>query len=218
MENGVPGALTRRSVDRSLHRRRAAYENEVERLVAASLQLIREQGRLEPRVSEIVAAAGLSNQAFYRHFQSKDELLLAVLDEGVRLLAGYLRHRMERAPTPEAGIREWIAGLLEQALNSEAAAATRPFAVSRARLAELFPEEVEASERQLTQLLRDAIAAASGAPPDSPADAAAERDADAIYTLAMGWVQRRLAQPALVSRGDAEHIVDFALRGLRKQS
>ena len=65
-------------------------------------------------VSEIVRAAGLSNQAFYRHFRSKDELLVAVLDKGIRLLGSYLRHRMETAATPEQKIRRWLAGMLRR--------------------------------------------------------------------------------------------------------
>src|SRR4029077_20090602 len=99
-------------------------------------------------------------QAFYRHFHSKDELLLGVLDEGFRLLASYLAHRVERATGAEAKIRAWIGGVLEQALQSDAAAATRPFAVSRARLAELFPDEVAASEHELVASLRGALAEA----------------------------------------------------------
>jgi AcrR family transcriptional regulator len=180
----------------------------VSRLVAASLELIRESGALEPRVSEIVARAGLSNQAFYRHFRSKDELLLAVLEEGVAILEGYLANRMEQAQGAEARVRAWLAGMLEQALDTEAAAATRPFALSRARLAELFPAEVEAAESRLTAMLRDALRDAAGADP--------ERDAETLYDLAMGWMQRRLAQPGRARREDAEALTAFALHGLRR--
>ena len=127
-------SLAARSIDRTLERRRAAYADEVERLVAASFALIRDTGQLEPRVGEIVRAAGLSNQAFYRHFRSKDELLVTVLDEGIRQLAGYLSHRMDAVASPVGKVRAWIAGMCEQALNREAATATRPFALSRTRL------------------------------------------------------------------------------------
>jgi AcrR family transcriptional regulator len=210
------GPVAARSARRALVRREADHDDAVRRLVAASFALIAETGSLEPSVAAIVRRAGLSNQAFYRHFRSKDELLLGVLDEGFRLLAGYLAHRVAGAAEPRAKIRAWIGGVLEQALQGDAAAATRPFAVSRARLAELFPDEVEASERELIRPLRDAIAAAvaegelPGADPD--------RDSDAIYTLAMGWVQRQLAQREPVRRDEAEHVIDFALGALRRQA
>ncbi len=221
-KNTVPAARSRphlgpvaaRSARRALARREASHDDAVRRLVAASFALIRETGSLEPSVASIVERAGLSNQAFYRHFESKDELLLAVLDEGFRLLASYLAHRVENAAGAEAKIRAWIGGVLEQALQGEAAAATRPFVVSRARLAELFPDEVEASERELCAPLRAAIAEAlaSGALPG----AEPERDAVAIYTLAMGWLQRVLCQRETAPRAEAEHLVEFALGALRR--
>jgi len=208
------GPVAARSARRALELREARHDDAVRRLVAASFALIRETGSLEPSVAAIVERAGLSNQAFYRHFHSKDELLLGVLDEGFRLLAGYLAHRVEGAADAEAKIRAWIGGVLEQALQGEVAAATRPFAVSRARLAELFPEEVAESERTLIASLRDALAGAvaSGALPGADP----ERDASAIYTLAFGWVERKLSQREEASRAEAEHIVEFALAALRR--
>ena len=84
--NAASPSLTSRSVERTLARRRATYADEVRRLVESSFELIRRRGQLEPPVSEIVQAAGLSNQAFYPHFRSKDAVLLAVRDDGVRPL------------------------------------------------------------------------------------------------------------------------------------
>ena len=192
-QNHNLGPVAKRSARRAIARREADHDDAVRRLVAASFALIAETGSLEPSVAAIVRRAGLSNQAFYRHFRSKDELLLGVLDEGFRLLAGYLARRVAGASEPSAKIRAWIGGVLEQALQGDAAAATRPFAVSRARLAELFPDEVEASERELIRPLRDAI-----------------------YTLAMGWVQRQLAQRGPVRRDEAEHLIEFALGALSR--
>jgi AcrR family transcriptional regulator len=199
-------------VERALRSRRASYEDEVRRLIAASFALIREGGALEPRVSEIVRRAGLSNQAFYRHFRSKDELLLAVLDEGVTILEGYLEHRMASASSAEDRVRAWIEGMLEQVLDPAAAAATRPFALSRARLADLFPGEVAESEQRLTAMLRDALHETGG----TLRSADAQRDAESLYDLALGWMQRRLAQPGLATRADADALIEFALHGIRR--
>jgi AcrR family transcriptional regulator len=205
-------SLALRSVDRSMEQRRNAYEDEVRRLIDASSKLIGQTGCLEPRVGEIVAEAGLSNQAFYKHFRSKDELLLAVLDEGIRELASYLGHRMAKARSPERRIRQWISGLLEQALQPGAAVATRPFALSRARLAELFPAEVKASEQQLTEMLLEAIREAREVGDLGVVDP--ERDAELIYNLAMGWVERKLADPETTRRSEAAHLIEFAMNGL----
>jgi len=201
-------------VDRGLEARRAAAEAEVARLVEAALVLIQRTGRLEPRVSEIVREAGLSNQAFYRHFRSKHELLVAVLDRGVALLADYLAGRMASADTPAGRVREWVRGILAQALHPRGAEATRPFVLSRGRLAESFPAEVLASERRIAALLHGPLAEGTAAGELASPDP--ERDAEALYWLAMGWVQARLASPASASASaaDGDALERFALAGI----
>jgi AcrR family transcriptional regulator len=215
--NGNPAAgtavsLADQAVDRSLADRRSAYQDEVRRLVEAAFVLIERTGELEPRVGDIVRKAGLSNQAFYRHFPSKHALLVAVLDEGVRMLASYLAHRMAGVASPTARVREWLRGVLEQALSPKSAAATRPFALARGRLARAYPQEVAASEAQLTALLRDAIRA--GVESGELPHADPERDAEMLYHQALGWVEARLADPQPPARDAAERLVEFSLHGL----
>ncbi|MER3452341.1 MAG: TetR/AcrR family transcriptional regulator, partial [Acidimicrobiia bacterium] len=78
-----------------------------------------------PRVADIVAEAGLSNETFYRHFPSKDALVVAILEDGTERLASYLAHQMAKESTPEGKIRSWIEGVLSQAVDEDVAAATR---------------------------------------------------------------------------------------------
>ena len=92
------------------------------------------------------------------------------------------------------------------------AAARDPFAVARARLADRFPEEVAASERELARAAarrdrrRRRRRQLPGADP--------ERDAEAIHHLAMGWhAARGSASRAQPQRADAEHLIRFAVRG-----
>jgi len=213
-EPGRPrGSVLDRAVDRALSRQRAAYEREAGRLVAATLRLIRERGVLEPSVAAIVRAAGLSNQAFYRHFRTKHELLVAVLDEGIRLLAAYLEQRMAAATEPEAKVEAWLRGVLEQGLHPRGAAATRPFAVQRGELAVHHPEEVARSERQLREPLREALEAARAAGSLPHVDPA--RDAETLHHLAFAWLEARLAEGEPARRADADRLVAFALAGLR---
>lgn len=211
---GGPRSRALRSVDRSVERRRVTYENEVRRLVDAGFALVQRTGKLEPTVGAIVSEAGLSNQAFYKHFHSKDELLLAMLEEGIQRLRSYIEHRVASASTPRERVRNWLTGVLEQALSDQGAAATRPFAISRSRLSERFPAEVEEAEARLMALLREEIEAGTGSG-DFP-DADPDRDARMLYSLAMGWVERRLLDPTPADRADAEHLIDFALHGLAR--
>jgi AcrR family transcriptional regulator len=208
-----PGSVAERALQRSLGARQAAYAGEVRRLLDAAFRVMRESGGLDPRVEQIVRAAGLSNQAFYRHFRSKSELLLAVLDDGIHQLHAYLAQRMAAASTGEARVREWLQGMLAQALHPRGAAATRPFALARGRLSEQFPGEIEKSETRLTALLRGALeqAVAEGSLPHADP----ERDAHALYDLALGWMQRALATKE-PDRAGAEALLAFALGGLRR--
>ena len=210
----APKTAADRAVVRSLEVRRAAYAAEVAGLVEAAFALIRETGEVEPRVSEIVRRAGVSNQAFYKHFRSKHELLVAVLDEGIRTLAEYVAHRMEKTGSATEAVREWLRGLAEQALDPDAALATRPFALARGRLSESYPEEVARSERQLTAPLRDALERAVDRGELPNADP--ERDAEALYHLAMGWMQARLLDPTRVARADAEQLEAFAMAAVSR--
>jgi AcrR family transcriptional regulator len=73
VENAVP--VEEILADRTLAERRGAYAVEVRRLIDAAFSVMRESGDIDPPVRDIVKAAGLSNQAFYRHFESKDELI-----------------------------------------------------------------------------------------------------------------------------------------------
>ena len=213
-EKGAPRSRALRSVDRALERRRIAYEDEVKRLVDAGFALVQRTGKLEPTVGAIVSEAGLSNQAFYKHFHSKDELLLAMLEEGILLLRSYIEHRVAAGSTCHERIQNWIEAILEQALSAQGAQATRPFVISRARLSDRFPREVEEAEERLTAILSEEIrqGVLAGELPDSEP----ERDARLLYNLAMGWVERQLIAPSSDPRADADHLVAFAQNGLAR--
>ncbi len=108
----------------TLARRGEGYASEVRRLLDAGLDVMRRRGTdARPRVADIVTAAGLSNDAFYRHFKSKDALVTAILDDGALRLRGYLEHQMAKARTPEGRVRRWVQGVLAQA-DQEVAATT----------------------------------------------------------------------------------------------
>jgi AcrR family transcriptional regulator len=207
MQNTVPTevGIADRTVARSLAARHEAYSDEVRRLVDAGYAVMRRSGTVEPRVGDIVRAAGLSNQAFYRHFQGKDELLLAVLDDGQRRLVGYLEHRLAAVDAGREQVKVWIEGVMEQARNRDAAENTRPFAIGGARLADRFPEEIRHSRELVLAPLRAAIEAAGGD---------RQQDADAIYELVMGSMNEALVQRVTPSDEDVAHLVDFALKGI----
>ena len=120
-ENNVAARLAQRA----LAKREAGYRSEVRRLLDAGLEVMRRCGtNSRPRVADIVTAAGLSNEAFYRHFPSKEALVAAILEDGTERLRTYLVHQMAKEQAPEAKVRRWVEGVLSQAVDEDIAATT----------------------------------------------------------------------------------------------
>lgn len=60
-------------------------------LKEAGREVFRRDGYVHARVSDIAAAAGLSNGAFYRYFTDKEHLMLVILDDFLRQYRDYIR-------------------------------------------------------------------------------------------------------------------------------
>jgi AcrR family transcriptional regulator len=206
--NSAIEQLADRAVERTVATRRAEYGAEMRRIAEATFALIERTGSLDPSMREILAETGLSTQAFYRYFSSKDELMLALLDEGRRRLVDSLQRRMARATTPAEQVRAWIEGVLAQASNAAAAARTRPWVLSEQRLSELFPGEQEASVELLIALLRGPIA---GLHDDRQADGG--DPANLVYQVTFAVLRSHLVARTKPDAGETRTLVAFCLRG-----
>jgi AcrR family transcriptional regulator len=204
--------LVDRAINRTMAARYAAAAAEIERIVEATYRVIARTGSVDPPMREILREAGLSTQVFYRHFPSKDELMLLLLDDGRRRLADYLRHKMERAGDPVGAIGAWIEGTLAQAADSEAASRTRPFIANLGHLQEQYPDEHRESVQVLVRLVEEAIAEAAAAGQLTSEDPHA--DAMVIYHLAQGSMEFHLRERSAPPPDEVAHLVAFALRAL----
>jgi AcrR family transcriptional regulator len=202
--------LTDRAIERTVAARRAEYGAEMRRIVDTTFALIERTGSLDPPMREILAETGLSTQAFYRYFSSKDELMLALLDEGRRRLVDSLQRRMARAAKPPDQVQAWIEGVLAQASNAAVAARTRPWALSEQRLAELFPREHEASVELLIDLLREPIARLQGRGKKA---AAGQDAATLVYQLTFAILRDHLVARTKPDARESDALVAFCLRG-----
>jgi AcrR family transcriptional regulator len=213
---GRPGdqPLRERAIHRGLADQYAQASDEVDRIVEATYRVIEREGSVDPKVRDILAESGLATQAFYRHFASKDELLLVILDDGRRQLADYLVHRMEKVASkgPLAEVRAWILGILAQAADEGAAARTRPFTVGNHRLGERFPEEQAASVALLIDILAGAIVRAVDAGEIGTVDAS--RSARFVYLVAVGEMEAHILAGTSPTRADTDAVVAFSLRAL----
>jgi len=116
-ENAVtpPRDVAARVAANTLAKRGLHYTDEVRRLLDAAFAVMGEHGTTaRVRVADIVARAGMSNDTFYRHFPSKDALVVALLEDGTERLASYISHQMGKEVTPQAKVRRWVEGVMSQ--------------------------------------------------------------------------------------------------------
>ncbi|HEX7095628.1 MAG TPA: helix-turn-helix domain-containing protein [Acidimicrobiales bacterium] len=207
--------LVRAAIERRLAPRHDAYAAEVQRLVDATYRVIERTGSVDPTVRDILREAGLSTQAFYRHFRSKDELLLVLLDDGRRRLVEYLAHRMAKQATAEGQVRAYVEGVMAQAVDQAAASRTRPFVVQQDRLADRFADAQRQSIELLVELLVPPLAALRATDADTDPDLdALRRDAWSVYLLAFASMEQHVRDRTRPARAEIDHLVSFCLRAV----
>lgn len=172
-----------------------ASGDDVRRLLDATYAVIARTGSLDPQVRDVVREAGSSNKAFYRHFPSKDALLLALLDDGWRRLLDDLRRRMSRAADDRGRVEAWVRGVMAQATNAGAAERTRPFVAGMARLEAVAPEQVRRARAGLVDVLP-----------------MVGRDAQATYDVTFGAMQRHMLAGTRPTPAEVDHLVTYVLR------
>ncbi|CAK9101158.1 Uncharacterized HTH-type transcriptional regulator in lacX 3'region (ORF3), partial [Durusdinium trenchii] len=72
-----------------------------EKLVQAGHEIFYREGFLTVGLDRLLNEVGCSKQTFYNHFESKDDLIVAVIDEHHRWWSSELRDRIQRAAGPD---------------------------------------------------------------------------------------------------------------------
>jgi AcrR family transcriptional regulator len=192
---------------------RDSGEAEVRALVNATFDVIAETGSLDPSIRAIFDRAQLGRQVFYRNFESKDELLLVVLDESRQIVARYLAKRIAKVDEASAKLRAWIDGVMRQAQDPEASRRTRPFALTGRRLEARFPAQYARSQSALTKLLEDVVR--EGVEDGVFESRQPTEDAQIIYDAVFLRQNRHLLLRTSPSRKTVDDLHDFAVRALR---
>lgn len=72
-----------------------------EKLIQAGHEIFYREGFLTVGLDRLLNEVGCSKQTFYNHFESKDDLIVAVIDEHHRWWSSELRDRLQRAAGPD---------------------------------------------------------------------------------------------------------------------
>jgi len=199
--------LADRIARRALEKRGATYSSEVRRLLDAGMAVMRRSGTgARPRVADIVAEAGLSNDAFYRHFPSKDALVAAILADGSDRLRSYLAHQMGKATTPRDAVRRWVEGVLAQAADADIASATLAVLWNAGGVDEGLASGHSSMNEPLAELLRAPFAELGSAAPDI--------DASLACYATIGKLSDYLRRGVRPTRAEIQHVVAFCLRAI----
>jgi AcrR family transcriptional regulator len=163
-----------------------------------------------PRVADIVAEAGLSNDAFYRYFASKDDLVAAIVDDGARRLVEHVEHQVAKSANPREQLRLAVETVMKQASDPEVAATTRAVIGNATRPVTGTPHGVVQLIEWLADVVLDPVTQLGSADPRTHARLAA--------STAVSTMQWYLWSEATPSRRDVEAVVAFVLAGVEAGS
>lgn len=197
--------MVQAAVDRALAKQRADATREVEAVLDAALRVAERVSPAAPRVADIVAEASISNQAFYRYFGGKDDLMRAVYERGIARLHSYLEHQVSKETEPAAQVEAWIRGVLTQVTDRQAA---RQSAAIVRQLGRQADRDEDGLITEVAALLAGPVAGAGSAAP--------ERDAELIGEAVFGVLRRHARHGTAPDPAECDHVVGFCLRGLTR--
>jgi AcrR family transcriptional regulator len=202
-------SVSERVAARTVADRRRQAEDEVLVLLEAALTVLRRAGASGLTVADVLAEAGLSTRAFYRHFQSKDALVLAVYEQEADRRHADLQARIDAAPTPRAALETWIDEMLALGFDTRRARRTRVLRAEGGRLQADFPDEFA---KILAGAVDPLVAVLRGFP-----DADPELDAWSIYAVTWRLVEGKLRGDAIDRPSARAHVLRFCLPALGLQ-
>ena len=154
-------AWAERAADRSpsVQRSRARSLQQARVIIDAARRLIAEKGE-NFTTQELIKEAGVALQTFYRYFGSKDELILAVIEEMIAESCDLWRAHAQGIDDPVERLRSYVMSALAS-LAVEDGPNARFIASEHWRLSALFPEEVALATKQFSDLAAVDIAEAT---------------------------------------------------------
>jgi AcrR family transcriptional regulator len=181
--------------------RMAKYRAEKEAIMRAAYDLIQRNGSKETSVHDVLRETGYSTRAFYRHFRSKDELVLEMYRVDSDRVAEALVAAVASAPTPIDALEAWIDQNLAVVYDGRrlrhAAVLASPEVASADGYTEAYLTGLEAHRAPLVELLREGRQ--SGAFPYAEPEA----DAVAIQAVVGAHVRNRLLHADGLTRAEA---------------
>jgi AcrR family transcriptional regulator len=197
--------------------RRFESEDELRLLLDAAMVVMGRNGYVDASVADILTEASLSTRSFYRHFESKDQLLCALYRREAENAAARLNAKVDAAPSPRAALDAWIDEILSLGQHRAKAARVRVLGSPGAMRAEGYVEETRHASKLLMAPL-EALLAAGAADGSFPL---AEPPADADLIRSVVWAAAGLSpssEGATPRPEVARRVRSFCARALGAES
>lgn len=146
-----------RTVERSLRVARERAVSRGNKFIAATTELLRSTGKADFTVQEVVNRSGMSLRSFYQHFATKDDLLLAILEESVRQYLAVIRPQVEAESDPAQQLRVLLRGVFGSPESDDPA--SRGLVLFHWHLADTRTDEFAATIAPQVELIEEIIAA-----------------------------------------------------------
>lgn len=191
----------------------AKYRAEKDAIMRAAYELIQRAGSRETSVHDILRETGYSTRAFYRHFRSKDELVVEMYRVDSDRVAEALAAAVASAPTPLDALEAWIDQNLAVVYDARrlrhAAVLASPEVASAQGYPEVHLAGQEAQRAPLVELLRE------GKQYGVFPFAEPEADAFAIQAVVGAHMRARVQQAHGLTRAEARaHTLGLFRRAL----
>jgi AcrR family transcriptional regulator len=205
-------AWQQRALQRSLADARSRSVERLSLFVDGARQLAAETGDASFTVQQVVQRAGQSLKSFYRYFESKDALLLALIEEDTRIGAELLAEWVTREDDPLERLHVYVSGLFAFLAMGEATYVGMLLQEQR-RLEQVDPDAMATALAPFIDLLEALLADAGAAGEVRPGDW--RRDATTVFNLSL--LQFHTLGPGArreEAAEAAEYLWSFCTRGL----
>ncbi|MGZ5397324.1 MAG: TetR/AcrR family transcriptional regulator [Mycobacterium sp.] len=180
-------------------------DQERSQLLGAAKEVLDRSGWWGFKVESVLKQARLSTRSFYRHFEKKSDLLLALLERELGGATVHLRRVTATDASPSERVRAYISATIDMAYVEELAKPSSLFAAHWRELLPEYPDAIDRCTQQMIAPLAEAIEDGVKSGDFVSTDPAA--DATAIFYLVSGMTADQATLGGSTPRADIEHIV-----------
>jgi AcrR family transcriptional regulator len=181
-------------------------------ILAAASATVREQGVRGLSIAAVLDRAALSTRAFYRHFESKDQLVGAVFLEMARVEKRRLRRKMAASASAVDAVAAWIDGRLDLAFDENIRSDLRQLSLEAQSQLFPSPELVQPAYAEMLEPLIEALQRGLQQGVFHHIDPVSE--AQSIHGVVWASTERQWATGDCDRADVRERAVRFCLRGL----